>query len=148
MPHSRIRAHYKQLSEFERGPIVGLREGGWANRRIAGHMMFTDESCFHLCSDDNRRHVWRRPWQRADHAFTTARHTGPQQGVMQDNAKPKTTRFAMNCLIAFQILPWPTRLPDPSLIGLVGDMMGRRLHLPGNVYDLTQQLEQLWQEIP
>ncbi|GFX97087.1 hypothetical protein TNCV_1998191 [Trichonephila clavipes] len=27
-------------------------------------------------------------------------------------------------------------------------MMGRRLHLPGNVNDLTRQLEHSWQEIP
>ncbi|GFV24585.1 hypothetical protein TNCV_1914471 [Trichonephila clavipes] len=26
--------------------------------------------------------------------------------------------------------------------------MGRRLHLPGNVDDLSRQLEQIWQEIP
>ncbi|GFV32728.1 HTH_Tnp_Tc3_2 domain-containing protein [Trichonephila clavipes] len=38
MPHRRIRAHYKQLSEFERGRIIGLKEGGWTNRRIARHM--------------------------------------------------------------------------------------------------------------
>ncbi|GFW14000.1 hypothetical protein TNCV_4701351 [Trichonephila clavipes] len=27
-------------------------------------------------------------------------------------------------------------------------MMGKRLHLPGNVHDLARRLEQLWQEIP
>ncbi|GFV69237.1 transposable element Tcb1 transposase [Trichonephila clavipes] len=38
--------------------------------------------------------------------------------------------------------------PDPSPIETVWDMMGRRLHLPGNVDDLSRQLEQIWQEIP
>ncbi|GFU69537.1 transposable element Tc1 transposase [Trichonephila clavipes] len=37
---------------------------------------------FHLCPDDYRRQVWRQPGQCADLAFTIARHTGPQQGVM------------------------------------------------------------------
>ncbi|GFU10167.1 hypothetical protein TNCV_3449501 [Trichonephila clavipes] len=32
MPRCRIRAHYEQLLEFERGRIIGLKEGGWANR--------------------------------------------------------------------------------------------------------------------
>ncbi|GFU07290.1 SCAN domain-containing protein 3 [Trichonephila clavipes] len=32
------RAHYEQLSEFERGRIIGLKEAGWANRRIARYM--------------------------------------------------------------------------------------------------------------
>ncbi|GFT16097.1 HTH_Tnp_Tc3_2 domain-containing protein [Trichonephila clavipes] len=38
MPCCRIRAHYEQLSEFEGGHIIGLKEAGWANRRIARHM--------------------------------------------------------------------------------------------------------------
>ncbi|GFS70039.1 HTH_Tnp_Tc3_2 domain-containing protein [Trichonephila clavipes] len=38
MPRHRIRAHYEQPSEFERGRIIGLKDGGWANRRIARHM--------------------------------------------------------------------------------------------------------------
>ncbi|GFV59692.1 hypothetical protein TNCV_1907631 [Trichonephila clavipes] len=36
--HTRIRAHYEQLSEFERGGIIRLKKAGWANRRIAHHM--------------------------------------------------------------------------------------------------------------
>ncbi|GFU64915.1 hypothetical protein TNCV_785661 [Trichonephila clavipes] len=35
-----------------------------------------------MCPDNHRRLVWRQPGQRADPAFTIARHTGPQQGVM------------------------------------------------------------------
>ncbi|GFY29381.1 HTH_Tnp_Tc3_2 domain-containing protein [Trichonephila clavipes] len=38
MPRRRIRAHYEQLSEFERGRVIGLKEGGWSNRGIARHM--------------------------------------------------------------------------------------------------------------
>ncbi|GFX82683.1 uncharacterized protein TNCV_1193581 [Trichonephila clavipes] len=79
MPRRRIRAHYEQLSEFERGRIIGLKEEGWANRRIARHMgrsdaairrcwnhadwrriVFSNEFHFHLCLNDHRRHVWRR----------------------------------------------------------------------------------------
>lgn len=309
MPRRKIRAHYEQLSELERGRIIGFKEAGWSNRRIARHMgrsdaairrcwqqwvdngrverrdgsgrprattdredrlivraavtapdsslssirratrtrvttmtihrrlrernlcsyrplrhlpltpahrrarlqwclarsgwnhadwgriVFSDESRFQLCPDDHRRRVWRRPGQRADPAFTIARHTGPQQGVMvwgaisldsrtplvvirgtlnaqryvddilrpvllpfllqypglifqQDNARPHTARVAMNCLEACQTLPWPARSPDLSPIEHVWDMMGRRLHLSGNVDALARQLEQIWQEIP
>ncbi|GFW04133.1 HTH_Tnp_Tc3_2 domain-containing protein [Trichonephila clavipes] len=38
MPQCRIRAYYEQLSEFERGRIIRLKEAGWTNRRIARHM--------------------------------------------------------------------------------------------------------------
>ncbi|GFV65096.1 transposable element Tcb1 transposase [Trichonephila clavipes] len=52
----------------------------------------------------------------------------------------------MNCLIVYQTLLFGQA--DPSPIEPVWDMMGMRLHLLGNVYDLVQQLEQIWQEIP
>ncbi|GFW20587.1 HTH_Tnp_Tc3_2 domain-containing protein [Trichonephila clavipes] len=42
MPLRRIRAHYEELSEFERDRVFGLKETGWANRRIARHMGRSD----------------------------------------------------------------------------------------------------------
>ncbi|GFX02595.1 HTH_Tnp_Tc3_2 domain-containing protein [Trichonephila clavipes] len=42
MPRRRIRAHYEQLSEFERICIIGLKEGGWTNWTIARHMSRSD----------------------------------------------------------------------------------------------------------
>ncbi|GFS71646.1 transposable element Tc1 transposase [Trichonephila clavipes] len=90
IPHRRIRAHYEQLSEFERGLIIELKEAGWANRRITHHMgrsdtvirRCCDKSRFRLCPDDHQRRAWRRPGQHADLAFIIARYTGPQPGVM------------------------------------------------------------------
>ncbi|GFW70005.1 HTH_Tnp_Tc3_2 domain-containing protein [Trichonephila clavipes] len=38
MPRRRIRAHYEQLLEFERGRIIELKEGSWANWRNTRHM--------------------------------------------------------------------------------------------------------------
>ncbi|GFW84345.1 HTH_Tnp_Tc3_2 domain-containing protein [Trichonephila clavipes] len=42
MPRLRIQAHYEQLSEFERGRIIGRKEGGWANWRTACQMGQSD----------------------------------------------------------------------------------------------------------
>ncbi|GFX98678.1 HTH_Tnp_Tc3_2 domain-containing protein [Trichonephila clavipes] len=42
VPRRGIRAHYEQLSEFERGRIIELKEADWANRRIARHMSHSD----------------------------------------------------------------------------------------------------------
>ncbi|GFX48251.1 transposable element Tc1 transposase [Trichonephila clavipes] len=61
----------------------------------------------------------------------------------QNNATPHLTRVAMNCLKDCQTLPWPVSPPDLSPIEHVWDIIGRRLHLPWNVYDLTQQLEKI-----
>ncbi|GFX13727.1 uncharacterized protein TNCV_599371 [Trichonephila clavipes] len=95
-----------------------LARSGW-NQADWGRTVFSDESGFQLCPDDHRRRVWRRPGPRADPAFTIARHTGPQLGD------------------AYQTLLWPARSPDTSPIEHVWDMMGRRLHLLGNVDNLT-----------
>ncbi|GFX17189.1 HTH_Tnp_Tc3_2 domain-containing protein [Trichonephila clavipes] len=51
MPQCRIRAHYEQLSEFERGRIIGLKEGGWANRRIARLMGRSDAAIRRCCQE-------------------------------------------------------------------------------------------------
>ncbi|GFU10835.1 hypothetical protein NPIL_497681 [Nephila pilipes] len=42
MSRRRIRAHYEQMSRFENGRIIGLKEARWANRRIARHMGLSD----------------------------------------------------------------------------------------------------------
>lgn len=42
MPLRRNRRQYEQLTEFERGRIVGLREAGWSNRRIGRHLGRSD----------------------------------------------------------------------------------------------------------
>ncbi|GFU05617.1 HTH_Tnp_Tc3_2 domain-containing protein [Trichonephila clavipes] len=38
----RIRVHYAQLSEFERGCIIGLKKAGSANRKITRHLCQSD----------------------------------------------------------------------------------------------------------
>ncbi|GFW79398.1 transposable element Tc1 transposase [Trichonephila clavipes] len=58
-----------------------LAQLGW-NHADWGCIVFRDESRFQLCPDDHRRRVWRCPGQCADPAFTIARHTSPQPGVM------------------------------------------------------------------
>ncbi|GFX20194.1 HTH_Tnp_Tc3_2 domain-containing protein [Trichonephila clavipes] len=58
-----------------------LAQSGW-NHADWGSTVFSDESRFQLCSDDNRKRVWRRPRQRADPPFTIECHTGTQPDVM------------------------------------------------------------------
>ncbi|GFV28415.1 HTH_Tnp_Tc3_2 domain-containing protein [Trichonephila clavipes] len=56
-PRRRIRAHYEQLIEFRRGRIIGLKERGWANRKIARHMDRSDaiiKSCCQEWMDSGR----------------------------------------------------------------------------------------------
>ncbi|GFS62718.1 transposable element Tc1 transposase [Trichonephila clavipes] len=38
MPGKRDRRHFSQLSEFERGLIIGMKTAGWSTRRVAGQV--------------------------------------------------------------------------------------------------------------
>ena len=42
MPLRRARRQYKQLSQFERGRIVGMMEAGWSARRVARQLGRSD----------------------------------------------------------------------------------------------------------
>ncbi|GFU60622.1 uncharacterized protein TNCV_1730291 [Trichonephila clavipes] len=38
MPGKRAGRHFSQLSEFERGLIIGMKTAGWSTRRVAGQV--------------------------------------------------------------------------------------------------------------
>ncbi|GFX45306.1 uncharacterized protein TNCV_2095911 [Trichonephila clavipes] len=38
MPGKCARRHFSQLSEFERGLIIGMKTAGWSTRRVAGQV--------------------------------------------------------------------------------------------------------------
>ncbi|GFX58157.1 uncharacterized protein TNCV_4049151 [Trichonephila clavipes] len=38
MPGKRARRHFSQLSEFERGQIIGRKTAGWSTRRVSGQV--------------------------------------------------------------------------------------------------------------
>ncbi|GFY32769.1 uncharacterized protein TNCV_4638751 [Trichonephila clavipes] len=63
IPRLGIRAHYEQLSEFERGHIIELKKAGWANRGIVRHM-------------GRRDAVIRRFWQEWMESGRFQRHDG------------------------------------------------------------------------
>ncbi|GFU96050.1 HTH_Tnp_Tc3_2 domain-containing protein [Trichonephila clavipes] len=121
MPLRRNRRQYEQLTDFDRGRIIGLREAGWSNRRIGRHsvgaiwqcrlifcqpratwsvtdwrrVIFSDESRFSLIDDDHRTRVWRRTGQRSDPAFIVERHTAISQGVTVWGATSWDTRSSL-----------------------------------------------------
>ncbi|GFX14390.1 transposable element Tcb1 transposase [Trichonephila clavipes] len=94
MPPSR---QYEQLSQFERGRIIGIMETGWSARQVALHLRlsdftwivternqvsFSDESKFNLGSDDNRVQVWRLCGEHLNNAFAVQQHTTPTTSMI------------------------------------------------------------------
>ncbi|GFY01246.1 uncharacterized protein TNCV_5077131 [Trichonephila clavipes] len=66
MPGKRARRHFSQLSEFERGLIIGMKTAGWSTRRVAGQVNRSE------CAV---RNCWKQ-WTREG---THARKTGSDQ---------------------------------------------------------------------
>ncbi|GFV88012.1 uncharacterized protein TNCV_3241621 [Trichonephila clavipes] len=72
MPDKRARRHLSQLSEFERGLIIGMKTAGWSTRRVAGQV-------------DRSECAIRNCWEQWTREGTHARKTG-------SDATRKTTR--------------------------------------------------------
>ncbi|GFU50971.1 transposable element Tcb1 transposase [Trichonephila clavipes] len=72
MPGKRVRRHFSQLSEFERGLLIGMKTAGWSTRRVAGQV-------------DSSECAVRNYWEQWTRENTHARKTGP-------GATRKTTR--------------------------------------------------------
>ncbi|GFT27401.1 transposable element Tc1 transposase [Trichonephila clavipes] len=154
MPLRRNRRQYEQLTDFDRGRIIGLREAGWSNRRIGRHLgrsdmavstgfyrpratwsvtdwrrvIFSDESRFSLSADDHRTRVWRRTGQRSDPAFIVERHTAISQGVTVWGAISWDTRSS---LVVLQGTLTARRYVDDILTPIVLPMLSSR---PGAIY--------------
>ncbi|GFW23432.1 uncharacterized protein TNCV_3805301 [Trichonephila clavipes] len=87
MPGKHARRHFSQLSEFERGLIIGMKTAGWSTRRVAGHV-------------DRSECAVRNCWEQWTREGTHVRKTG-------SGATRKTTR-RVNRRIVRQALVDPT----------------------------------------
>ncbi|GBM72231.1 hypothetical protein AVEN_83908-1 [Araneus ventricosus] len=55
MPGRRVRRHFSQLSEFERGIIIGMKTAGWSKRRVARQVDRSEcavRTCWEQCTRD------------------------------------------------------------------------------------------------
>ncbi|GFY27745.1 transposable element Tc1 transposase [Trichonephila clavipes] len=65
MTGKRARRHFSQLSEFERGLIIGMKTAGWSTRRVAGQL-------------DRSECAVRNCWEQLTREGTLARKTGSE----------------------------------------------------------------------
>ncbi|GFS78900.1 uncharacterized protein TNCV_4341651 [Trichonephila clavipes] len=98
MPLRRFRRQYEQLSQFERGRIIGMMEAGWSDRRVARQLGRSD--CVARSSDDNRVRLKRPRGERLNPAFALQRHTTPKASVMVGGAIAYNTQQSPLVLIS------------------------------------------------
>ncbi|GFV74674.1 uncharacterized protein TNCV_1178111 [Trichonephila clavipes] len=172
MPGKRDRRHFSQLSEFERGLIIGMKTAGWSTRRVTGQVDRSE------CSVRNCWEQWTREGTHArktgsgatrktkrredrrivlqalvsDSFNDTSRRpflNGLPGAIFQQvNDRPHTARVAQDFLRHFQTLPWPARSPDLSPVEHVWDQLKRQMPSCHSVHDLELAVQDLWAHLP
>ncbi|GFU23502.1 HTH_Tnp_Tc3_2 domain-containing protein [Trichonephila clavipes] len=103
MPGKRARRHFSQLSEFERGLIIGMKTADWSTQRVAGQVD-RSESAIKNC------------WEQWILEGTHARKTGSgvtrkttrredRRIVWQALVDPKVTRSTIRADVGVAIVP-------------------------------------------
>ncbi|GFY13381.1 transposable element Tcb1 transposase [Trichonephila clavipes] len=103
MPCKRAIRHFSQLSEFERGLIIGMKTAGWSTRRVAGQ---TNRS---LCAVRNCCEQWTREGTHARKPGSGAtRKTTRREDrriVRQALVDPTVTRSTIRADVGVAIVP-------------------------------------------
>ncbi|GFV78188.1 transposable element Tcb2 transposase [Trichonephila clavipes] len=84
MPGKRARRHFSQLSEFERGLIIGMKTAGWSTRRVAGQV-------------DRSECAVRNCWEQWTREGTHARKTG--SGATRNTTRREDRRIVLQALV-------------------------------------------------
>ncbi|GFU80293.1 transposable element Tc1 transposase [Trichonephila clavipes] len=84
MPGKRAKRHFSQLSEFERGLIIGMKTAGWSTRSVAGQL-------------DRSEFAVRNCWERWTREGTHARKTG--SGAIRKTTRREDRRIVRQALV-------------------------------------------------
>ncbi|GFW51357.1 transposable element Tcb1 transposase [Trichonephila clavipes] len=101
MPGKHARRHFSQLSEFERGLIIGKKTAGWSTRRVAGQVDYSE------CAV---RHCWEQWTREGTHPRKTGvtRKTTRREDrriVRQALADPTVTHSTIRADVGVAIVP-------------------------------------------
>ncbi|GFT80714.1 uncharacterized protein TNCV_1539631 [Trichonephila clavipes] len=103
MPGKRARRHFSQLSEFERGLIIGMKTAGWSTRRVAGQVDRSE------CAVKNCWVQWTREGTHAQktRSGTTRKTTSSEDRriVWQALVDPTMTRSTILADVGVGIVP-------------------------------------------
>ncbi|GFX95964.1 transposable element Tc1 transposase [Trichonephila clavipes] len=101
MPGKRARRHFSQLSEFERGLIIGMKTASWSTRRVAGQVDRSE------CAVRNCWEQWTREGTQARKTGSgaTTRREDRRRIVRQALVDPTVTRSAIRADVGVAIVP-------------------------------------------
>ncbi|GFU72534.1 transposable element Tc1 transposase [Trichonephila clavipes] len=101
MPGKRARRHFSQLSEFERGLIIGMKTAGWSTCRVAGQVDRLE------CAVRNCWEQWTREGTRKTGSGATRKTTRrvDRRIVRQALVDPTVTRSTIRADVGVAIVP-------------------------------------------
>ncbi|GFU57180.1 transposable element Tcb1 transposase [Trichonephila clavipes] len=103
MPGKRARRHFSQLSECERGLIIGMKTVGWSTRRVAGQVDRSE------CAVRNCWEQWTREgthaWKTESGATRKTTRKEERRIVRQALADPAVTRSTIRADVGVAIVP-------------------------------------------
>ncbi|GFV61732.1 uncharacterized protein TNCV_188901 [Trichonephila clavipes] len=105
MPGKRIRRYFSQLSEFEKGLIIGMKTAGWSTRRVADQV-------------DRAECAVRNCWEQWTREGTNARKTG--SGATRKTMRREDRRIVQQALVD----PTVTRSMIGADVGVPGVLRG------------------------
>ncbi|GFW29674.1 transposable element Tcb2 transposase [Trichonephila clavipes] len=103
MPGKRARRHFSQLSEFERGLIIGMKTAGWLSRRVAGHVDRLECAVRNCCGEWTRVGTHARKTGSGPTRKTTRRED--RRIVRQALLDPAVTRSTIRADVGVAIVP-------------------------------------------
>ncbi|GFX25707.1 uncharacterized protein TNCV_1205841 [Trichonephila clavipes] len=105
MPGKRARRHFSQLSEFERGLIIGMKTAGWSTCRVAGQVDRSEcavRNCWELWTREGthvRKTVsgaTRKTTRREDQRIVWQCTCGPYSDSFNDTSRRKRSNCSTN----------------------------------------------------
>ncbi|GFY18950.1 transposable element Tcb1 transposase [Trichonephila clavipes] len=103
MPGKHARRHFSQLSEFERGLIIGMKTAGWSTRRVAGQVDRLE------CAVRNCWEQWTRKgthaWKTGSGATRKTTRRDDRRIVRQALVDPTVTRSTIGANVGVVIVP-------------------------------------------
>ncbi|GFV89482.1 transposable element Tcb1 transposase [Trichonephila clavipes] len=103
MPGKRARGHFSQLSEFERGLIIGIKAAGWSMHRVAGQVDRSE------CAVRNCWEQWTREgthaWKTGSGATRKTTRREDRRIVRQALVNPTVTRSTIRADVGVAIVP-------------------------------------------
>ncbi|GFV34655.1 transposable element Tcb2 transposase [Trichonephila clavipes] len=102
MPGKRARRNFSQLSEFERGLIIGMKTAGWSTRRVAGQVDRSECAVRNCLAQWTREGTHarkpgsgatRKTTRREDRAASTS---GPHSDLFTDTSRRRRSNCSTN----------------------------------------------------